>query len=212
MISLSKNQYICIMYNNTIQQINMTENEIEINQAFIKKGIEMSLINADNMETGFISGQVCNRLDNQEMIEIVAALRSITQSIGELFEERNTIPNQVQSGLIFQFFFDRAVEIFFKQFNGIETDSVMFNVQDAFDYYEPDLPYNVQQILSNRVGNIAALTSKLWRVMENSGVFDTPFNVWFSNYLSVATTLGLRFAQEIDFDDESELNAFLNLD
>lgn len=114
--------------------------------------------------------------------------------------------------MIFQFFFDRAVEIFFKQFNGIETDSVTFNVQDAFDYYEPDLPYNVQQILSNRVGNIAALTSKLWRVMENSGVFDTPFNVWFSNYLSVATTLGLRFAQEIDFDDESELNAFLNLD
>ena len=190
----------------------MTENEIEINQAFIKKGIEMSLINADNMETGFISGQVCNRLDNKKMIEIVAALRSITQSIGELFEERNTIPNQVQSGLIFQFFFDRAVEIFFKQFNGIETDSVTFNVQDTFDYYEPDLPYNVQQILSNRVGNIAALTSKLWRVMENSGVFDTPFNVWFSNYLSVTTTLGLRFAQEIDFDDEGELNAFLNLD
>ena len=83
MISLSKNQYICIMYNNTIQQINMTENEIEINQAFIKKGIEMSLINADNMETGFISGQVCNRLDNKKMIEIVAALRSITQSIGQ---------------------------------------------------------------------------------------------------------------------------------
>ena len=48
--------------------------------------------------------------------------------------------------------------------------------------------------------------------MEGTGVFDTPFNVWFSNFLSVATTIGLRFAQEIDFDDESELNAFLNID
>ena len=48
--------------------------------------------------------------------------------------------------------------------------------------------------------------------MEGTGVFNTPFNVWFSNFLSVATIIGLRFAQEIDFDDESELNAFLNID
>ncbi len=48
--------------------------------------------------------------------------------------------------------------------------------------------------------------------MESSGVFDTPFNVWFSNFLSVATTIGLKFAQEIDFDDESELNASLSID
>ena len=115
----------------------MTEKEIEINKAFIQKGIDMSLINATNPETGFISGQVCNQLDNQKLIEIATSLRSITQTIAKLFEERNTIPNQIQSGLIFQYFFDRAVEIFYKQFNGIETDSVSFNVQDAFDYYEP---------------------------------------------------------------------------
>lgn len=190
----------------------MTEKEFEINQAFIKKGIDLSIISAENLETGFISGQVCNHLDNQEIIEIATALRSITQTIGKLFEDRNTIPTQIQSGLIFQFFFDRAVEIFYKQFNGIETDSVSFNIQDVFDYYEPDVPYNVQQILTNRVGNIAALTSKLWNFMEDTGVFDSPFNVWFSNFLSVATTIGLRFAQEIDFNDESEFNAFLNID
>lgn len=190
----------------------MTEKETEINKAFINKGIDMSLLSAANQDTGFISGQVCNRLDNQELIEIATALRSITRTIAKLFEERNVIPDQVQSGLIFQYFFDRAVEIFYKQFNGIETDSVSFNIQEVFDYYEPDLPYNVQQVLTNRVGNIAALTSKLWNFMENTGVFDTPVNVWFSNFLSVATTIGLRFAQEIDFDDESELNAFLNID
>lgn len=200
------------MYNNTIQPINMAENEIEINQAFIRKGIDMSMVSAENMETGFISGHVCNHLDKQEMIEIATALRSITLTIGKLLEERNIIPNQFQSGLIFQFFFDRAVEIFYKQLNGIETDSVSFNIQDVFDYYEPDVPYNIQQILTNRVGNIAALTSYLWSFMEKTGVFATPFNVWFSNYLTVATTIGLKFAQEIDFDDESELNAFPNID
>ena len=190
----------------------MTEKEIEINKAFIKKGIDMSFVSAENLETGFVSGQVRNQLDNQEVIEIATALRSITQTIAKLFEERNTIPNQVQSGLIFQYFFDRSIEIFYKQFNGIETDSVSFNIQEVFEYYEPDLPYNVQQILTNRVENIAVLTSKLWNFMESSGVFDTPFNVWFSNFLSVATTIGLKFAQEIDFDDESELNASLSID
>lgn len=151
-----------------MRPINMIEKEIEINRAFIKKGVEMSLINAKNFDTGFISGQVCNRLDNLEMIEIAAALSSITQAIAHLLEERNAIPNQVQSGMIFQFSFDRAVEIFYKQLNGIETDSVTFNIQEALEYYEPDLPYNVQQILTNRVGNIAILTSKLWNYMELS--------------------------------------------
>ena len=188
------------------------EKEIGINKAFIKKGVDMSLVSAENLETGFITGQVCNHLDNQEMIEIATALRSITQTIAKILEERNTIPNQVQSGLIFQYFFDRSVEIFYKQFNGIETDSVSFNIQEVFEYYEPDLPYNVQQILTNRVDNIVVLTSKLWNFMEGTRVFNTPFNVWFSNFLSVATIIGLRFAQEINFDDESELNAFLNID
>ena len=112
----------------------MTENEIEINKAFIKKGIDMSLIGAENLDTGFISDQICNQLDNQELIEIATALRSITQTIAKLLEERNAIPNQVQSGLIFQYFFDRAVEIFYKQYHGIETDSVSFNIQEVFDY------------------------------------------------------------------------------
>ena len=140
------------------------------------------------------------------------AMKTITQTSAKLIEKRNTIPKHEQSGLTIQYFFDIAVEIFYKQYHGIETDSVSFNIQEIFDYYEPDLPYNVQQILTNRVGNIAALTSSLWSFMESTGVFDTPFNVWFSNFLSVATTIGLKFAQEIDFEDESELNAFLNID
>lgn len=190
----------------------MTEREIELNKAFIEEGIDLSMISADNLETGFISGHVCNKIDNQELFEIASALNSIAQTVAKTFEERNTIPDQVQSGLIFQYFFDRAVEIFYKSYNGIDTDNVSFNVQEVFDYYEPDLPYNVQQILTNRVGNIAALTAELWRYMEDSGVFETSFSIWFANYLSVGATLGLRFAQEIDFNDASELNAFLNMD
>lgn len=38
------------MYNNTIQPINMAENEFEINQAFIRKGIDMSMVSAENLE------------------------------------------------------------------------------------------------------------------------------------------------------------------
>ena len=99
----------------------MTENEIEINKAFIKKGIDMSLIGAENLDTGFISDQICNQLDNQELIEIATALRSITQTIAKLLEERNAIPNQVQSGLIFQYFFDRAVAVSYTHLRAHET-------------------------------------------------------------------------------------------
>lgn len=187
----------------------MTEREIELNKAFIKKGVDMSLISAGNLETGFISGHVRNKIDNQELLKIANAISSIAQTVAKTFEEHNTIPDQVQSGLIFQYFFDRAVEIFYKSYNDIDTDNVSFNIQEVFDYYEPDLPYNVQQILTKCVGNIAALTAELWRYMEESGVFETPFSIWFANFLSVGATLGLRFAQEIDFNDESELNAFL---
>ncbi|UKI43472.1 MAG: hypothetical protein L6U16_10540 [Porphyromonadaceae bacterium] len=191
----------------------MTDKEIEIaNKTFMKKGVEMSLFTVENMETGFITEEIRNHINRKELIEIAGALRSVALTVAKTLEENGVTPNQTQSGLIFQYFFDRAVEIFYKQYHGIETDSVTFNIQEVFDYYEPDLPYNVQQILTNRVGNIAVLTSKLWSFMESTNVFDTSFNVWFSNFLSVATTIGLRFAQEIDFDDQSELNEFLDID
>lgn len=191
----------------------MTDKEIEIaNKTFMKKGVEMPLFTVENMETGFITEEIRNHINRKELIEIAGALRSVALTVAKTLEENGVTPNQTQSGLIFQYFFDRAVEIFYKQYHGIETDSVTFNIQEVFDYYEPDLPYNVQQILTNRVGNIAVLTSKLWSFMESTNVFDTPFNVWFSNFLSVATTIGLRFAQEIDFDDQSELNEFLDID
>ena len=178
----------------------------------MNKGIQMSLIGAENLETGFISSQVINIIDKQELIDTANSLRYICQVVTKSLEEHATVPTKVQSGMIFQYFFDRAVEIFYKQYHGIDTDSVSFNIQEVFEYYEPDMPYNIQQILTNRVGNIVLLTGKLWKFMEETGVFETPFSMWFSNYLSIATTLGLRFAQEIDFDDQSELNAFLNQD
>ena len=77
----------------------MTEKEIEINKAFIKKGIDLALISAENPETGFISGQVCNQLDNQEMIEIATTLRSITQTIAKLFDKRIFLNSPIKKRL-----------------------------------------------------------------------------------------------------------------
>lgn len=188
----------------------MIEKEMEINNAFMQKGIELALVSADNLDTGFISSLTLNQMDRKDLIGLAETLRYIALSTAKILEKQSPNFTITQAGMIFQYFFDRTVEVFYKQYNGIDTDSVMFNVQEAFDYYEPDVPYNVQQILTNRVGNIAVLTSKLWEFMEETGVFKTPFSIWFSNFLSIATTLGIKFAQEIDFNDESELNSFLN--
>lgn len=190
----------------------MNTKEIELNDAFIHKGIEMASVNAYNLQTGFLTSQKRNHLEKDDLIDIINPLRAICHNTAIILQQNQIIPDQTQSALIFQYFFDRAFEVFYKKFNGLDPDSVVFNIQEVFDYYEPDLPFNVQQIITNRVGNIAALTAKLWLYMDEIGVFRTSFNVWFANFLSIATTLGVAFAQEVDFDDESELNAFLSID
>ena len=190
----------------------MDQRIIELNQAFMQKGLAMAYINAHNLETGFLTGQIRNRLTRTDMEDHSTSLRYITRTIAINLQENDISLNSQQAGMIFQFCFDRSVEVGYKHFNGIDLSDVSFDIQEAFEYYEPDVPYNIQQVLTNRVGNIAMLTAKLWQYMDETGVFDTPFSEWFANFLSVATTLGLLFATEIDFDDESELNAFLNLD
>ena len=173
--------------------------------------MELALINANNLDTGFLTLQKRNTLDKNELLDIVNTLNNIAKTTAESLESLSNVVDLTLSGTIFQYFFDRAVEIFYKRYLGIETDSVFFNIQDALEQnYEPDIPFHIQQILTNRVWNIATLTAKLWAYMEENGIFNTPFSMWFSNYLSLATTLGLAFAQEIDFNDQSELNAFLN--
>lgn len=191
----------------------MEQHNFQINESFVKKGIELALINANNLDTGFITLQKRNTLNKNKLSEIVNTLQDISLTKAKFLETHNIVPSMEESGMIFQHFFTKSVEIFYKQYYGIEIDSVsFFNIREAFEFYEPDLPYNVQQILNNRLWNIAALTTELWSYMEKNGIFNTPFSMWFANYLSLATTLGLAFAQEIDFNDQSELNAFLNID
>lgn len=190
----------------------MTEKDIELNKDFSQKGVDMAYINAYNLETGILTGEVRNHINREETIEIMKTLRYIAQTIAKSFQENSISPDSGQAGMMFQYFFDRAVEIFYKHYNDIETESVSFNVQEIFEYYEPDVPYNIQQVLTNRTSQIAILNTKLWRYMEKTGVFETPFDMWFSNFLTVAFTIGFMFAAEIDFDDDSELNAFLYQD
>ena len=190
----------------------MEEQDFKDYMDFMQYGVQLAQFSPYNLETGFITGQVCNEIGREEILEKAQTLRFICNETAKQIEKASEIFNQAQAGLIFQYFFDRSVEIFYKKYNDLPFDDVNFNINEVFEYYEPDLPYNVQQILTNRVGNIAVLTSKVWKYMEENLIFEKPIRQWFANYLYLAVSLGLAFAREIDFDDESELNRFLNPD
>lgn len=177
---------------------------------FLIKGAKSAYISEGNSDSGFLTNEKINFLPKEDLLELANSLRFLCIETAKNLDRNNVRFNQHEYSQIFQYFFDRALELFYKKLNGIDTDDVVFNIQEVFDYYEPDVPYNVQQIMTNRVKNIAMLTTKLWRYMTVSKFLDLPFKEWFSNYLILATTLGIAFGQEIDFDDESELNNFLN--
>ena len=177
---------------------------------FLTQGVRLAYVSEGNLDSGFLTNEKINFLPKEDLLELANSLRFLCIETAKNLDRNNVRFNQHEYSLIFQYFFDRALELFYKTLNGIDTDDVVFNIQEVFDYYEPDVPYNVQQIITNRVKNIAMLTSKLWRYMNVSKFLDLPFKEWFSNYLILATTLGIAFGQEIDFDDESELNNFLN--
>ena len=183
--------------------------DIDIAKNIVSFGINKALFSIENLESGFLTRICRNNFSKEQLLQFQYELRHITNEMANQMVQANIELSEVQYGLLFQYIFDKSVEVGYKMFNGLEIDT-QFQVTEPFDYYEPDLPYNLQQMMTNRVSKMVLISSALRDYIKENGYREQPLTVWVPSYLMTAACIGIMFAQEIDFNDETELNSFLN--
>ncbi len=183
----------------------------DIAKEIILYGVNTACFSVENIEIGFLTRQIQNALSQDEIIKTSTAteniLRELVRQIAQALDG-NKLTDE-ECGTLFQYVIDKVVEVTYKVIAGQEIDTT-FNVKEAFEYHEPDLPYHIQLKLTNCVGKMAIVSTKTLNHIDQSGYRAMGLEVWFLPYLLLASSIGMMFAQEIDFDDDSEMQHFLH--
>jgi len=173
--------------------------------------VMMAFVDAQNMETGFLTRHRVNKLTKEQIMGFSMETEKIINQLSHQLEQvaDGNIPTDYECGTLFQYIFDKVTEALYKLLMGDEVDT-QFNLKEAFEYHEPDLPEYIQLKLTNVVGKIAVINRKLIQHLEDNDARTANLDNWLPAYLMVAVIIAIQFAQEIDPNDDSEMQAYLD--
>lgn len=182
----------------------------EIQKEIVQYGVNISYCNIDNLETGLLTMDRFNELEKVQMLALAQETESILRQFVSAFEEHTTNKFEgYDAGVLFQYVFDKVVEVTYKAIIDVEIDT-QFIPSETFDYHEPDLPEYVQLKLTNAVGKVGHICCRTIDFIDKNGYRTDNLKEWLLPLLVVATYVGMEFAQEMDLDDESEMEMYLN--
>ena len=183
----------------------------QIAQEIANFGVTKSFVGPENIRTGLLTRKTYNPLTKEQILEISIDTEHILQEFVIQIEKvaNGKQISDTECGTIFQYVFDKVTEATYKTIMEQEIDTT-FDLREAFDYHEPDLPYYIQQKLTNVVSQIASLGYDLLVYIKEKQFYALSLNTWFLPYLLVPAYIGIQFAQEMNLDDDSELQAFIN--
>lgn len=113
----------------------------EIQQKIVQYGVSLSTISAENIETGFLSMNRINPLENNQVLALSQETEKILIQFVQAFS--NIKFEQYDSGNIFQYVFDKVIEVTYKVITDSEIDT-QFIPKEVYEYHEPDLPEYIQ--------------------------------------------------------------------
>ena len=183
----------------------------EIAKDIMTLGLTKANCSVENVETGILTREVINPLEKQQVTDISLETEFILRSMINQIDEGTggkCLPDE-KIGLLFQYVFDKVTEVTYKTIIGKEVDTE-FNVKEAFIYHEPDLPYYIQQKLTNKVVNLAALCGTLINYMDSKKYREQKIMVWMLPFLMVSSTIAIQFAQEMNLNCDIELQEYVN--
>lgn len=183
----------------------MTESDKErFATDIINLGFDLAEESIKNISTGFLTFRTKNILPEEKKDYLIENLRECSISFAEIVEQNKIPQDGFNIGLIFNYFLDKTIEIYYKQYNDLDLNTVNFDLCEIFDEYEIDVPANIRITLRNNTFKIVSLTKSLWNYMDKSRIFEMKFSEWLSIYLYTASLIGFKFAEEIDFNDSGE--------
>ena len=183
----------------------------EIAKDILTLGLTKANCSVENVETGILTKEIINPLEKQQVTDISLETECILRSMIEQIDEGmgGDCPPDEEIGFLFQYVFDKVTEVTYKTIVGEEVDTE-FNVKEAFENHEPDLPYYIQQKLTNKVAKLACLCGLLIQYMDEKEYRENELMVWMLPFLMVSSTVAIQFAQEMDLDSGIELQNYLN--
>ena len=183
----------------------------EIAEAILRYGINKAYLSAENMTTGVLTQNVLNPLSEEKISELSLETENILRALIVQYNHAidGGVPSDYECGLLYQYVFDRVVEVTYKTIIGKEIDT-KFLLIELFEGYEIDLPYYIQQKLTNQVGQLACLCGSLIEFMDKNSFREENIGIWMLPFLMAPTYIAIRFAQEMDLNDDSELQAYIN--
>ena len=84
----------------------------EIQQKIVQYGVSLSTISVENIETGFLSMNRINPLENNQVLALSQETEKILIQFVQAFS--NIKFEQYDSGNIFQYVFDKVIEVTYK--------------------------------------------------------------------------------------------------
>lgn len=173
---------------------------------------KMAFVDSMNPETGFLTRNRINPLTNEQITEFSLQTEEIICQMTQHFEIVNSrnVPSDHECGMLFQYVFDKTTEATYKMIMDEEIDT-QFIPKEIYDGYAPDLPEYIQLKLTNVVGKVALISSSILQYLDKNKYRTLDMDVWLSAYLMISVTLAIQFAQEIDPEDDSEMQDYLNV-
>lgn len=172
---------------------------------------KMAFVDSMNPETGFLTRNRINPLTNEQITEFSLQTEEIICQMAQHLEICfiGNVPSDYECGMLFQYVFDKTTEATYKMIMDEEIDT-QFNLHEAFNEYAPDFPEYIQLKLTNVVPKLGLINSSIIQYLREKDIISADLTEWMPAYLMIAATLGIQFAQEIDPDDDSEMQEYLN--
>ena len=77
----------------------------------------------------------------------------------------------------------------------IEDVNTELDINEAFDYHEPDLPYFIQQKITNAVPRIISVANEVLRHIDDNGYRTDDLKNWFLPFLILPGGLAISLSR-----------------
>lgn len=122
--------------------------ELEFYNDMYRYAFDLAVFDAEHFETGFLSCNPQNGISNEKALELVGSsmylLRNMAKQIRDAEADLNAYVNQLSFGMMFQYCFDKGVELMFHYVKGTTPIPTTFYVPDCMTNEGPDIPVQYQ--------------------------------------------------------------------
>lgn len=189
----------------------MNEQTQQIASDIISYVDKRSMFAEENLPCYILTGDIKNFLSEELALDFVQRLQYITTELAKQIDQacNHENPPLRDCSIMFQYIFDRCVEVTYKYIKDYKKIDTRYDIREAFNYYELDIPEYLQLKVTNVVGKIGVLSHYAYNYIVQQGYLEKGMSIWLMPFLYSAASVAFKFTLEMDLDNDSEMQKYL---